>query len=72
MSNSLKLQSLTELKCQNYQVLMIVYGVQETMKATTWITDIFKAFITCDCDYAGDSDSDSDSDGDQYRPPWSI
>ena len=38
------------------------------MKATTWITDIFKAFITCDCD----CDGDSDSDGDQYRPPWSI
>ena len=49
---------------------MIVYGVQETMKATTWITDIFKAFITCDCDY--DCGGDSDSDGDQYRPPWSI
>ena len=55
---------------------MIVYGVQETMKATTWITDIFKAFITCDCDCdcGGDSDSDSDfdSDGDgvHYRPPW--
>ena len=53
---------------------MIVYGVQETMKATTWITDIFKAFITCDCDCdcGRDSDSDSDGDGDQYRPPWSI
>ena len=42
------------------------------MKATTWITDIFKAFITCDCDCDGDCDGDSDSDGDQYRPPWSI
>ena len=40
------------------------------MKATTWMTDIFKAFITCDCDC--DYDGDSDSDGDQYRPPWSI
>ena len=53
---------------------MIVYGVQEMMKATTLITDIFKAFLTCDCDCGGDSDSDSDFDGDgdgvHYRPPW--
>ena len=62
------------MKCQNYQVPMIVQGVQDTMKATTWMTDIFKAFITCDCDCDcdGDCDGDSDSDGDQYRPSWSI
>ena len=34
-----------DVQC-THQVPMTVYGVHETMKAKTWMIDIFSAFIT--------------------------